>query len=148
MIRDILPPTQYSAHVRVCTCGFLVSGFPTPPRPGMKKILLPLAQSSQVHTSLGIHLQNNQFSIHPSTQVLPLPNTQEKRIISLQDPVSNSKSLQIHKFLFPKMEESKHYTKQTLGSLFSRLGYNTDHDLSLQICSNKDPLVSHRNMET
>lgn len=146
MIRDILLPTQYSAHVRACTCGFLFSGFPTPPRPGMKKILLPLAQSNSYF--LGIHLQNNQFSIHPSTQVLPLPSTQEKRIISLKDPISNSKSLPIYKCLLPKREESKHYTKQTLGSLFPRLGYNTDHDLSLQICSNKDPLVSHRNMET
>ena len=51
------------------------------------------------------------------------------------------------KFLFPKREESKHHTKRSLGSLFSRRGYDT-HDLSLQICSNTTLWSLHTNVET
>lgn len=57
----------------------LFSEFPTPLKPGMNKILFPLAQSSQVHTFLAVHSNTHQLSRHPRTHVFPPPKYSKKR---------------------------------------------------------------------
>lgn len=124
------------------TCSLLFSGFPIPLQPGMNKIFFPLAQSSQVHTLLDIHSQNNQFNKHPSTHVCRLPSTPRKRTISFLDSISNIKSLQIQKsFSFLRGKRGICYIEQCLRSLCSRPSRNTNKKhLNFQICENENLL--------
>lgn len=139
MIRDFC--CQLTICLHACTCGFLFSAIPKPLQPSTNKILFLLAQSSHIHTSLGILSHNNQLSRHPSSihTCLSTPKYSRKMDYFPTGPYLQSQIFIWQKSCFsPRGKRAICYTGQRLGSLFSRLSYNTSHNLNFLICSNEE----------
>lgn len=101
MIRDFC--CQLTICLHACTCGFLFSALPKPLQPSTNKILFLLAQSSHIHTSLGILSHNNQLSRHPSSihTCLPTPKYSRKMDYFPTGPYHQSQIFYDRRVAFP-----------------------------------------------